>query len=61
LGNLDRLEQWLDEEERARLEEHRKLVLADAPKNRFSITTGEIRMIEAVRQEIEIIRRSPEP
>lgn len=42
----------LDELERVRLDQHLTLVLEDAPKNKFTLITGEVRMIREIRDEL---------
>jgi hypothetical protein len=51
----EKLVKFLDEYEKAQLEAHRKLVLEDAPKNKMTIVTGELKAIANVRANLRTI------
>jgi hypothetical protein len=60
-GEIETLEYQLAEEEGDLLDTLKKLSREDAPKTRFSIVTGELRMIEKIRSRIEIIKNARNP
>lgn len=44
---------WLDEQKQELMLAHDRLIMEDAPKNKFSINTGKRLMIEDVKDKIE--------
>lgn len=44
---------WLDEQKMELIEAHDRLIMDDAPKNKFSINTGKRLMIEEVKMKLE--------
>lgn len=52
LVDAKKLFEKLYELERVRLDKHIQMVIEDAPKNKFTLITGEIRMIREIRDEL---------
>ncbi len=51
------LRPWLEVKRSEILERQRRLVLEDAPKNKFSVLTGELRVIEELFEYFEALRK----
>jgi hydrogenase maturation factor len=58
---LERLESYLKEIRQQLIERVMKLISEDAPKNKFSIVTGELKMVEEVESQIDVIKRDRDP
>ena len=58
LIDAKKLFEKLDELERVRLDQHMKMVMEDAPKNKFTLITGEIRMIREIRDELMTLAKN---
>jgi hypothetical protein len=51
------LKEWLADQKKELVEQTIKLISEDAPKNKFSIITGKMKMIEEFESEIENFER----
>jgi len=58
---LERLESYLKEIRQQLIDRVMKLISEDAPKNKFSIVTGELKMVEEVESQIDVIKRDRDP
>ncbi len=61
MPELERLESYLKEIRQQLIERVMKLISEDAPKNKFSIVTGELKMVEEVESQIDVIKRDRDP
>lgn len=59
LDNLTDIERWANEEKTSVVNQIIALIHEDAPKNKFSILAGRLRLIEDLESKIESIRREP--
>ena len=53
----DHIREWLETQKRELVDVTVKLISEDAPKNKFSIITGKMKMIEELESEMTIFER----